>query len=181
MKKFYIYLNTIILFFCLLILCLCNKKQESIYDRRLNAAKWLYYESNFKSNKIGCVDNKVVDINICFIEGLIIDTSYIGDTLEIKIFSSFIKNIKCFPYGNPSFINLFGFYPNVDTVVYRAIMNCNLIRTPENDDSISTNWEWMGLYSRPKQKKMFKDFIIKNQDKINSYLKKEAKKRNYIE
>ena len=156
----------------------CNNSNYH-YKKRLNEAKWLYYESNFTKNKIGCDEVKVIDTNICFIEGLIIDTTQIGDTLEIKIHACLPHYLRCNP--NEGFLsNIFGFYPDIDTVVYRTSGNFEGKRIPEITDSISHKWEWAGLYTRPKQKKMFKEFIIKNQNKINSFLKKEAKKRGYI-
>ena len=179
MKK-YIYFNFIFVINTFVLLYSCtNSNDDRLYIKRLNEAKWLYYESNFTITKIGCLNDKVVDSNICFVEGLSIDTLHIGDTLEIKIYSTLFNNIKCFPYGGSN-INLFGFYPGVDTVVYRADIDTKFKRLPEIDDSVSTKWEWAGVFARPKQKKMFKEFIIKNQNKINSFLKEEAKKRGYI-
>lgn len=164
----------------LLIFNSCKRNPENNYFKRLNAAKWLYYESNFKSKKVGCFDDKIIDSNICFIEGLLIDTLYIGDTLEFIFYSTLDYKTKCIPYNDGSFINLFGFYPDVDTVVYRANSDTRLDRKPEIEDSLSNNWEWAGIYSRSKQKIMFKEFIIFNQNKINSFLRKEAIKKGYF-
>jgi len=159
----------------------CNKSNDERYQKRLIEAKWLYYESNYTIKRVSCDDAKpiILDTNICFIEELTVDTTNIGDTLEIKLYTSLPNHPRCDPGGGMP-VNYFGFYPTSDTVVYRANSYSEYKRRPEITGADSTKWEWAGFYSRQKQKKMFKEFIIKNQNKINSFLKEQAKKRGYI-
>lgn len=156
-----------------------DKYWDIHYKKRLIEAKWLYYESNYTMNKVRCDEKISLDTNICFIENLLIDTTQIGDTLEIYVTSYLPNYFYCIPCNGQE-RNIFGFYPNIDTVVYRRATGFNNTRKLEIEDSICTGMEMFGVYTRSKQKKMFKEFIIKNQNKINSFLKEQAKKRGYI-
>ncbi|MBI5538888.1 MAG: hypothetical protein HY951_02445 [Bacteroidia bacterium] len=157
----------------------CSINNNEIhYERRLNEAKWLYYELNFKDKHVTCDQKTLYDSSICFIDGLLIDTQSIGDTFEISIFTTLSGKEKCMTY-NGIFFNIFGFYPETDTVVYTGSPFITRCREPELNFS-DTSWESLGVYSRIKQKELFKEFVVKNENKLNKWLKEEVKKRGYI-
>jgi hypothetical protein len=155
----------------------CNQI-ESRYQKRLCEAKWIFYESNFTNNRVDCSSNEVLKNNVCFLNQLKIDSFHIGDTLEIRIFLTKDGKDICIPAPGIAIVR-FGFFPNSDTVTYRCFYMFTCPRIPEID-TLSEKYESMGIYRRCKQKPLFREFILKNKDKINPWLKEEAKRRGYI-
>ncbi len=163
----------------LIILCALSCKKSDVKENRFDSAKWLYYESNFM--KKGFVCNEVNDStnNICFNENLDIKEEPISDTLELTIYSlSPDGKYKC-RTAQGLFIDVFGFYPGSDTVTYRTSNSLARVRKPEVD-SVLKKFEFMGIYTRSEQKKMFKDFILTNKSKLNSFIIREAQKKGYF-
>lgn len=171
-----------IVFILLLLLsvnaCTTKSVQDGRYDKRLCEAKWLFYELNFLSDSFTCDKVATYDTSICFVDGLIIDTVSIGDTLEITIFSTLTGKETCITLYN-NFTNTFGFYPNTDTVVYTSTIGLKPNRLPETNFE-DTTWKSMGVLSRLEYRSLFKKFIVENESELNSFLKKEAKRRGYI-
>ena len=167
------------LHFC--VSCKEDVKKEPIEKRRVTEAKWMFYESNFQDEKTICSRKglEVLDINICFIDSISYTEKYIGDTLEIVVHPFMNDYKRCFPEGDGC-LNLFGFFPNIDTVSYRANEDATITKRIIENDSITASFSWMGVNTRAIQKPLFREFIIKNKDKIYSWLKKEATKRGYI-
>ena len=176
------YLNLILV--CLLFLfvsCSCVQKSQIRNEKRIVEVKWMYFESNFYNNKIGCVHcNCMVDTNICFIDELKIESRLIGDTVEYIVHSIYKNDSLCSPCCESGFVDVFGILPNVDTVAYRSNLNYIIKKRVIEVDSIAKKWEWLGFHPRAKQKKEFKEFIIKNKSKLNKWLKEEAIRRGYI-
>jgi len=162
-----------------------RKVTNHLFEAQLENAIWCYYESNFMKDKIAFMKerkNGIIDTNVCFIDGLMIDTTYYGDTLEF-LFVPYIGNMElCNVVGGFSF-GIFGFYPNSDTVSYRRNISYSKIRKPKIDSVLAAE----GLYKERKvlpmneQRVQFKQFIIENQDKLNAWLKKQAYKRGHID
>ncbi len=164
-------------------------------DRMINEAKWFYYESNFYLGEVTPYWRpKNVDIsmdtlsNICFINNnltLKVDTViHFGDTTEINLAIWDVKrNVEFYPccnFNGIPFLNIFGFYPNVDTISYWSNNGLNIRKRSVNREQFSDTLEKFGIYKRKKLRKIFKDFIVENKERLNPWLKSEAKKRGYI-
>ena len=117
---------------------------------------------------------------MCFIDNLNIKTKYIGDTVEITVRTIFKNDSLCSPYGSGGALTIFGFFPNIDTVAYRSDEIYNIRKRVVEKYKYENKWEWAGFHPRAKQKKEFKEFIIKNKSKLNKWLKQEAIRRGYI-
>lgn len=157
--------------------------QDTEYEIRKNNAIWCYYESNFNKNSVVTIEKGAlqVDTNICFInDGLMIDTTYIADILEFTINAIYLpRKTTCLPFRGIA-MNVFGFYPDADTVCYRYNWDmAGIDRKLGFDHELIIPW----LNNKPmsEQKALFKEFIVENKEKINNWLRKEAQKRGYIE
>jgi hypothetical protein len=162
----------------------CHKEKatpttESVLSKQVRNAIWCYYESNFMKHGLSYLNksHEHLPSNLCFTDGFVLDTVHIKDTLEFYIYSTH-KGKQCIPVHGLVF-DIFGFYKNSDTVCYRGSSDLINSRKPYND-SITAQWEWMGIYPMKKQRVLFKQFIIENRDSLNDWLQSEAKRRKYI-
>jgi hypothetical protein len=162
----------------------CNEvvKRETEESKRITEAKWMFYESNFHKPKTVCSKKglKEFDINVCFIDSVSYVEQYVGDTMEIIVYPFIGEYKQCTAYDKGTCLNLFGFFPNVDTIAYRANEETKIDKRVLESDSMIISFAWMGINTRSAQKPLFREFIIKNRDKINPWLKNEAVKRGYI-
>ncbi|PKP22877.1 MAG: hypothetical protein CVU05_01960 [Bacteroidetes bacterium HGW-Bacteroidetes-21] len=181
--KLIIVISILVAFVCS---CLRNQNEDYnkkpinlLYEKRLIEAKWRYYEYNFNSKGISCNQTCFYDTSICFVDGMRVDTMSIGDTFEIELYTSIKDSDICVTYGNNIFYNIFGYYPNSDTITY--IWSDSWVPNRKVQNALSTNTnEQYGVYPWYVREKMFKEFIIKNEPKLNKFIKEEAKKRGYI-
>ena len=169
--------NSIIIFPLIFFSC-----KKTHYEKRKDEAIWMYYETNFKINRIGCPYlGRCLDTNICFIDGVKVSSKYIGDTLELAIFSIIKNDSTCLPLNSfGSSVIIFGFFPNIDTVAYREEDHVHIDKRELEQDSTFEKIKYLGYNTRAKQKIEFKEFIIKNKSKLNKWLREEAIKRGYI-
>jgi hypothetical protein len=77
--------------------------------------------------------------------------------------------------------DVFGFYPNVDTVCYRYSGTTISNRKSEPYELIDHFAEWnFGFHSLKKQKDNFPQFLKKNELRLNSWLRNEARRRGFL-
>jgi hypothetical protein len=162
----------------------CNQKKDvispTLFDKQKDNAIWCYYESNFMKKQVVFLKertNRVIDTNICLIDGLVVDTTMYGDTIEFTINAFMNDSDICLPYKGMA-LNIFGFYPDIDTVCYRGNWDTAGRNRKVNIDTLIESW--MNIKAMAEQKVLFKEFVITNESKLNDWIKTEAKKRGYI-
>ena len=156
----------------------CTKIKSS-QEIRLIDAKWKYFESNFEC-KYGIWKLKFPTkdslVNICYLNNFKIDSVWFHDTLELNFNIVDPEGVHWAPKNCGVYLEVFGFYPNIDTVVYRTSSTYQTRRTPDGneEDSIS--------FRKPLSKlhKQFGNFLNIHKDSINPWLYLEAKRRGII-
>lgn len=151
-------------------------------EKLKNESIWMCYESNYQNNGVICMGGyKNVDSNICFTDIRIKEVRCIGDTIEIRCESNIDDTLRACATMKGMMFDVFGFYPNVDTVCYRYSGTTISNRKSEPYDLIDHFAEWnFGFHSLKKQKENFPEFLKLNELRLNSWLRKEARRRGFL-
>jgi hypothetical protein len=121
------------------------------------------------------------DSNICFTDISIKEIRNIGDTIEIRCESNIDDTLRACSTQKGMMFDVFGFYPNVDTVCYRYSGTTISNRKSEPYELIDHFAEWnFGFHSLKKQKDNFPQFLKKNELRLNSWLRNEARRRGFL-
>lgn len=169
----------------ILIVCMISLFQACKTDRLeklKNESIWMCYESNYLNNGVICMGGyKNVESNICFTGISVKEVQLFGDTIEIRCESNINDTLRACSTFKGMVFDIFGFYPNIDTVCYRYSGSTISNRQPEPYDLVDDSAEWyFGFHSLKQQKENFPEFLKKNEVKLNSWLRQEAKQRGVL-
>ncbi len=162
----------------LLILFSCH--QENRINHIKNEAIWIYYLTNHIKSGVICSNGEVnKESNISFYPEATAELFYFGDTIEAVVSVNSPNSQTSCRCINGVTLDIFGFYPNSDTVSYRSSTSFKRQRRAESDSTF-TGFEWMGVLPIAKSDSLFRIFLKNNQTKLNLWLKKEARSRAII-